>query len=66
MNSPKLKRSVTLLLVTLLAGCATSPPQSVPVRLPPPPAQVMKAPPSQSFQTRLEKLLSTSPATLTK
>jgi hypothetical protein len=61
------KRSVTLLLVTLLAGCATSQPQSVPVapvQLPLPPASVMKDPPQQSFVTRLETTLSTSRPTL--
>ncbi len=69
MNYNKLSRFATLLLVTLLAGCASWPTQSGPVlpaQLPSPPASVMKAPPSQSFTTRLETLLSTSPKTRTK
>jgi hypothetical protein len=47
---------ILLVLVTLLSGCATQSPPSVPPTIPQPP-QISEPTPSESFSLRVEKLL---------
>lgn len=66
MRSPLNAWRPTVLLLTLLAGCASSLPPA-PIQRPAAPAEMMiPAPPPQSFQTRLWEILSRSPGTPTQ